>query len=207
MNSTKRKILSTSLQLFNERGISNVSLRTISDELGISVGNLQYHFKKREDIVEALYFELVEEINGISFEPGPNLLQSVMQISTAVFTKMYENHFFLLDFVAITRNNQKIKNHYAELSKRREHEFLQVVGLLIQHSVFREERLKNEYQGLFKQIEMMSNFWFSSVLIHADELKASCVEEYKQMIARSTYPYLTVGGREMFAKTFPELMN
>jgi len=46
MSATKQKILKQSLQLFNELGISNVSLRDIADEAGISVGNLQYHFKK-----------------------------------------------------------------------------------------------------------------------------------------------------------------
>jgi AcrR family transcriptional regulator len=207
MNSTKQKILSTSLQLFNERGISDVSLRTISDELGISVGNLQYHFKKREDIVEALYFQLVEEIDGIEFVPRENMLESVMQISTETFKKMFQNRFFLLDFVSITRKNGKIKRHYAELSKRRIAEFLQVIELLIQHSVLREERLKGEYHGFYKRLELMSNFWFSSVLIQSDELTEACVNEYQLMIAQNIYPYLTSGGREMYAEKFPELMS
>ena len=167
---------------------------------------MQYHFKKREDIIETLYFQLVEEIDGIQFIPNENMLESVMQISTETFRKLFENRFFLLDFVAITRKNQKIKQHYSELSKRRIQEFLQVVGLLIQSSVFREERLKGEYQGFYKRLELMSNFWFSSVLIHANELTETCVEEYQLMIAQSTYPYLTARGREMYAERFPELM-
>ncbi len=207
MNSTKRKILSTSLQLFNERGISDVSLRTISDELGISVGNLQYHFKKREDIIEGLYYQLVEEIDGIEFVPSENMLESVMQISTETFRKLYENRFFLLDFVAITRKNKTIKQHYSELLKRRLQEFLQVIELLIQHSVFREERLIGEYQGLYKRLEVLSNFWFSSVLIRSDELAKECIDEYRLMIAQSMYPYLTSAAREMYNVRFPELMS
>ena len=123
-----------------------------------------------------------------------------------MFTKMYEYRFFLLDFVAITRKNLKIKEHYSELSKRRVLEFLQIVEVLIQRSTFREERLTNEYQGLFKRIEVMSNFWFSSVLIQANTLSADCVKEYQLMIIQSIYPYLTVRGREQYALTFPELM-
>lgn len=207
MNSTKQKILTTSLELFNERGVSDVSLRTISDEMGISVGNLQYHFRKREDIIEALYFSLVEKIDGIAFVPGENMLDAVMQISTATFTRLYENRFFLLDFVAITRKNEKIKQHYSELMQRRVNEFLQVVEVLIQHSIFREERLKNEYQGLYKRLEVISNFWFSSELIRVDSISEKCLADYRLMIAQTMYPYLTVGGREMYAKEFPELMN
>lgn len=207
MNSTKRRILLTSLQLFNERGISDVSLRTISDELGISVGNLQYHFKKREDIIEALYFQLVEEIDEVEFVPNENLMESVMKVSTDTFVKLYQNRFFLLDFVAITRKNQTLKQHYSELSKRRVEEFLQVIEVLIQHSVFREERLKGEYRGFYKRLELMSNFWFSSVLIRENELTEKCIEEYQLMIAQSVYPYLTSAGREMYADRFPDLMQ
>lgn len=197
----------TSLQLFNERGISDVSLRTISDELGISVGNLQYHFKKREDIIEALYFQLVEEIDEVEFVPNENLMESVMKVSTDTFVKLYQNRFFLLDFVAITRKNQTLKQHYSELSKRRVEEFLQVIEVLIQHSVFREERLKGEYRGFYKRLELMSNFWFSSVLIRENELTEKCIEEYQLMIAQSVYPYLTSAGREMYADRFPDLMQ
>lgn len=56
---TKQKILQQALQLFNENGLSNVSLREISEAMDISVGNLQYHFKKREDIVEGLFDEFL----------------------------------------------------------------------------------------------------------------------------------------------------
>ena len=80
MNATKQKILMKSLELFNTSGISKTSLRTISDEVGISVGNLQYHFKKREDIIEALYFQLVAKMNSIFFIPTDDLLKSFLNL-------------------------------------------------------------------------------------------------------------------------------
>ncbi|MDR1481965.1 MAG: TetR/AcrR family transcriptional regulator [Synergistaceae bacterium] len=53
----REKILETARDLFNRRGYNEVSMRNISDELGISVGNLTYHFKKKEDLVEAVVLE------------------------------------------------------------------------------------------------------------------------------------------------------
>ena len=206
MNSTKQLILSRSCVLFNELGTTNVSLRTIADDLEISVGNLHYHFKKREDIIEGLYFQLVEEMNAVMIEPEENALQSVMSVLSNMINKLYEYRFFFLDFVTITRKNLRIKQHYSELSKQREHQFLQVVELLIQQSIFREERLREEYKGLFKRIELMSNFWFSSVLIQANELSEDCLEEFKLMIHQNLFPYLTVRGREAFAAEFPNVM-
>jgi AcrR family transcriptional regulator len=50
----RQKILETAEKLFSEKGYNEVSMRNISDSLGISVGNLTYHFKKKEDLIEAV---------------------------------------------------------------------------------------------------------------------------------------------------------
>lgn len=203
MNKTKHKILAESLKLFNSLGTSNVSLRAISDEIGISVGNLQYHFKKREDIIEALYFRLVEKIDSVIFVPTSNLLKSFLKISEEIFTILYEYHFFLLDFVAITRTNQKIKHHYSKLSKRREGEFLLIADIFIKNGLFREESLKNEYRNLFKRIEVISNFWFSSSLIQAEILSRDSIQEYSLHVGQSLYPYLTNKAKSQYKNIFP----
>lgn len=52
--SIREDILRTSTVLFNERGYGNVSLRDISGALGISVGNLNYYFAKKQDILQAI---------------------------------------------------------------------------------------------------------------------------------------------------------
>ncbi len=203
MNTTKKKILFKSLQLFNNLGISNVSLRTISEEVGISVGNLQYHFKKREDIVETLYFQLVKKIDTIILIPKEDILKSFFNISTEIFKILYEHRFFLLDFVAITRNNKKIKQHYSQLSKQREIEFLKMLDILILNGFFREELLKNEYKNLFKRVEVISNFWFSSTLIQADVLTEKSIDEYSLLVSQNMYPYLTNKAKEMYTQIFP----
>ncbi|MDB0037770.1 TetR/AcrR family transcriptional regulator [bacterium] len=203
MSSTKQKILAASQQLFNDCGVSNVSLRTIADEVGISVGNLQYHFKKREDVIETLYFQLVEKIDEIYSIRTDDLMESFFNISIEMFELLYEYHFFLLDFILIIRNNKKIKNHYSELSRRREEEFTEFVGVFIKNGLFREEVLVNEYQSFFKRTEVITNFWFSSVLIQTEKLSKETIGEYSLLIGQSIYPYLTVNGRNKYASMFP----
>lgn len=55
MLTRKEQILQTSLKLFNEKGCLNTSTRHIADELNISVGNLYYYFKNKEEIVIELF--------------------------------------------------------------------------------------------------------------------------------------------------------
>lgn len=52
--SLREDIIRTSIDLFNQRGYGNVSLRDISGTLGVSVGNLNYYFAKKQDILNAI---------------------------------------------------------------------------------------------------------------------------------------------------------
>lgn len=49
---TKDRILQTAALLFTEKGYAAVSMRDVANELGISVGNLTYHYPKKDDLVQ-----------------------------------------------------------------------------------------------------------------------------------------------------------
>ncbi|WP_207887033.1 TetR/AcrR family transcriptional regulator [Pseudomonas sp. 30_B] len=59
---TRDRILECALLLFNERGEPNVSTLEIATELGISPGNLYYHFHGKEPLVLALFERFQEEL-------------------------------------------------------------------------------------------------------------------------------------------------
>lgn len=63
MNNTKTKILTAALHLFNQHGLVNVRLQQIANEVGISVGNLAYHYYSKEAIVKAIDQKVVAGLN------------------------------------------------------------------------------------------------------------------------------------------------
>jgi len=61
---TRDRILEASLVLFNENGLAGVSTHRIASELGISPGNLHYHFKGKRLIVGGLFRRFEDRLSA-----------------------------------------------------------------------------------------------------------------------------------------------
>jgi AcrR family transcriptional regulator len=62
---TAERILATALDLFNRYGEPNVATTLIASDMGISPGNLFYHFPAKELLVNALFDEYVHDMNQL----------------------------------------------------------------------------------------------------------------------------------------------
>ncbi len=66
---TRHRILVASLVLFNEHGVPRTTINDIADEIDISPGNLHYHFRKKEEIVDALTAEFQADARKVMHPP------------------------------------------------------------------------------------------------------------------------------------------
>ncbi|MBU3055129.1 TetR/AcrR family transcriptional regulator [Pseudomonas indica] len=67
---TRDRILECALALFNQRGEPNVSTLEIATEMGISPGNLYYHFHGKEPLVLALFERFQDDLAPLLDPPG-----------------------------------------------------------------------------------------------------------------------------------------
>ena len=61
---TRQKIISTATRLFNNNGYNTINLFELSNKLGISRGNLTYHFKDKESLLRAISDEMWSKIEN-----------------------------------------------------------------------------------------------------------------------------------------------
>jgi AcrR family transcriptional regulator len=200
MKSTSEKIIDTSLDLFNTLGLSQVTLRTIAKELGMSQGNLNYHFKKRDDIIEAIYYRLVADMDASMAKVDSSKigLQLLYDISVAVMTNTFKYRFFFLDFIQIMRENEKINTHYKKLIELRASQMTGLFGVMVSEGLLRAEQLNNEYHHLYKRTQIFSDFWMTSAEIENKTIEKSTIDQYLETITQSIFPYLTEKGIEEY---------
>ncbi|SMG45797.1 transcriptional regulator, TetR family [Marivirga sericea] len=199
MKNTRAKILNAALQLFNDKGMVNVSLRQIAQELKISQGNLNYHFKLKEDIVEALYVQLVGEMNlqMTSMDAAGTVLEALYESSLKTMEKMFDYKFILIDFIHLMNANPKIKSHYADLMKIRNEQFQVIFHSLIKSNILRRPEFEHEYERLYQRMNIAGDSWIN---IYATFDENNTVQYYCNLLFEMIYPYLTEKGKEAYQK-------
>ena len=198
MNKTKRQILDTALSLFNEHGLAQVSLRTISDKMGISPGNLTYHFKKREEIVEALYYEFVASVDERFAKVNPTAvdLGLIFELISILTESRLKYRFLMRDFISLVAENPSIKKHYVALIRKRRDQSMLFFDQLIVQKILRPAELENEYENLYERIQILGNFWITSAVMQGDKLTKETIDRNFEMIVQVIYPYLTAKGQK-----------
>ena len=98
MTSTKQKILDTSLALFNKQGERNVTTNHIAEAMGISPGNLYYHFRNKGVIVAALFERYQQNLLTLLEEPqGPLTWKVKVYYFEGLLASMWQYRFFHRD--------------------------------------------------------------------------------------------------------------
>lgn len=111
------RILATSLLLFNQEGEQNVTTVDIANEMDISPGNLYYHFKGKESIIEALYLTYESELSDLLHQSLENTLsvEDHWLFIYVVFEEIYKFRFFYLNAANIMLKYPDIERRFRRL--------------------------------------------------------------------------------------------
>lgn len=105
--STRERVLETCRRLFNERGPGAVTTAEIAATVGINEGNLYYYFKKKEQMVLALFDEFEAALGELSkrqeesFQGGADHDAHDEDNIMAFFKHAWEWRFFYRDSPAL----------------------------------------------------------------------------------------------------------
>ena len=114
---TTDRILDASLKLFNEQGFHRVPAMRIAEHLGISPGHLAYHFKKKRDILLALFPRLeaaLQETFKLEFShAAPQSIDRTLYVLKA----LWSYRFFFIELPQIAPVDREVMDSFVTLEE------------------------------------------------------------------------------------------
>ncbi len=202
---TRNRIVASALVLFNEKGLQNVRLQEIADDVGISVGNLAYHFAGKEEILKKVAQLIVEELDHIfvKWNKFPGLIDFDNQLSRLYY--LIERHsFYFLDVLDIQRSYPRVHEEQKALINS----FIEQLYLWLCNQLS-NDMLKDiestKYRKLAEIIWLLSSFW----VVQKKVLDAENSERgFKEAVWMQIEPFLSDKGRSEFdALIYPGLLT
>lgn len=194
---TRDKILQTSLMLFNQEGESHVTTVDIANEMDISPGNLYYHFKGKEIIIETLYSRFDEAFGEILQAPVRKELsaEDSWYYLYVVFEEMYEYRFIYLNLDDLLQRYDSIQKRFKRLFNLK----FQTATALVKNLRAQGVLMMDDYDAdvLANNIVMTVTYWISF-----SRLKEG-VQNEQQLLHKGVFqvlsliaPYMSAGRAE-----------
>ncbi|RXJ73494.1 TetR family transcriptional regulator [Veronia nyctiphanis] len=165
---TRERIIQSALALFNEQGEPNVTTNHIAADLGISPGNLYYHFRNKEEIIHCIFDQYAIDL-GTAFLPNPETdmldQQKLLTYLDAAFQLMWRYRFFYANLPDILRRDAVLQEKYitAQHSLQRD-----LVAMMAQ---FRDTGFLNldddDLDGLGDTLKLVASSWIFYQSVHA----------------------------------------
>lgn len=199
---TRDRILEAALRQFNEVGTDQATVRSIAEEVGISHGNLCYHFKNTDVLIEALYDRLVVEMEvPVRQIQAPEYgLATMIRQAEVSFRLLYKYRFLLLDFVRIIRRIGPVREKYRALAQLRRRQFQAAFQHLIARGLMQEEWLPGQHAHFITNLLILGDNWIPNAEIHFDEKGEEVIRYYLDAFVGGLAPYLTEEGLKAYRR-------
>ena len=190
---TKEKIINEAIRVYNREGVRTVTTRQIAQEMGISAGNLHYHFKHTEDIIFHVFQLLQAEYDKMILLPADptlpflQLLNGFVDVSYALIDKY---RFIFENFVEICSWIPEIAESYRGLVARREEQLMSLFMCYADAGMFRRDIPLSNLKSFVRQLFIVSDFWSSSYAVLGRPQGIDPLDDYRQTIYTAFYPYL-----------------
>jgi AcrR family transcriptional regulator len=189
---TKTRILHAALALFNERGTANVTTNHIAEALGISPGNLYYHYRNKAEIVRAL-FARITDAWAQNYAVPPATMPSIPMMEamlTGNFGIQARYRFFFRDLTLLLNADPELRNAYqaSRAAGMTNAKFL--INLFVEAGVLKPIGDDEALDDVTQLLWLVGDFWLVFKDTGGAEFSAADMDQGVRMFRRILNPYL-----------------
>jgi AcrR family transcriptional regulator len=189
---TRERILATAQRLFNESGTAAVSTNHIADAMGISPGNLYYHFRNKEAIIRALFEQQFARWDELYTLPDDRLptLADLQQLVRATFVMSWDHRFIYRELIVLLRRDEQLQRRWVAIRARGFEGFRELVDLFVAAEVLRAPADPTAVTRLAELCWLISEFWLASVEVSGEAVDAVQMERGIALMLQVLDPFI-----------------
>lgn len=165
---TRERILATSLNLFNTYGEAHVTTGHIADELNISPGNLYYHFRNKEEIIQHLFREFEARIDvspKVEAEAETGIadhgaaMEDLWLYLHLIFEAIWDFRFLYRNLDDLLSRDPKLKAHFNRIVDHKRQSVVALCSALVAGKAMKAR--PDEIKALAENILVVASYWLN----------------------------------------------
>ncbi|DAB31783.1 MAG TPA: hypothetical protein CFH79_07250 [Sulfurospirillum sp. UBA11407] len=195
---TKDKILETALELFNTSNTQAATTNHIAAAMGISPGNLHYHYKNREEIIFSLYERMFDELfPDTSYIP--QTLQELNEQHKKFALISWKYRFFYRELLFLLSRDERLKERFKtdNLAYKKR---IEIMLLDFHNKGWMHLPLDNMILHLSDTILMFLQFWHPFLESIGEEMNEYNIQGGLRRIEGTLRSFLSPEGLRLLAK-------
>ncbi len=193
IKNVRDEIIKTAREMFQERPYDEVAMRDIANALKISVGNLTYHFKKKESLAEAVILDMFSR-----YTPAPpcRTLEELDTWIRLIAESGAEDTFYFKDFERLAQISQTVRDIQRKVFEMNMLFWGETLKALCKAGVMQPEGFEGQHDAFIHNFYLIKARWNEQSLIEAQLGIGETGFRFRAWA--SIYPMLTEKGRRDF---------
>ena len=189
---TQNRIKQSAILLFNLSGTNKVSTNSIAEHCNISKGNLHYHFKTKQEIIQAIYADMKSEIESDWYgDENQPTVNHMAEMFVRQLNLIWRFRFFYREMVMLIHNDPVLRLTVREHREKRIDAVIQFFQGLVDAKVLSRPRSKESLHYLVIMTWIFSDNWLNFIELQGKDEDNDAVQLGYDFIIEMLYPYLT----------------
>jgi len=197
--STKNKIIEFAIPLFNKVGFGTIKLQEIAEGLGMSRGNVTYHFKDKDALLAMIAQQMwakieQERIKSRTFPSFENIHNEIQ-----LYYKIQKEYAFIFLDPHVLRH-PLIREQFRQMTAQTIADNKAGIAFSIKLGNMKPEQVPGTYHNLAFITWMLSFFWLAQRVIRDDQTEKGV----EKLVWTMLIPHFTEKGLQAFKTFFGE---
>jgi len=204
---TKDKIIATAIDLFNIHGTKAISTNHIAKEMGISPGNLYYHFRSKNDIIRSISDNFSNELGSvlkIQLDTISDFSSNLTSLFNRFFKIQQSYQFLFLEGVHLTKQDSRLLDNYTNLRSLIKKGYHELLSNLVKIKIMKRQSL-NIIDDLLDTQWIIMWYWINHTILDRNTYDDFQIKKGIKLSFSIIKPQLTSIGKVAFDRALKVL--